>query len=40
MAKAKEIHRGRRIGIYEVRIEKENGELAALFKGTVFFKSE
>jgi acyl-CoA thioesterase len=27
-----------RLGIYEVRVEKENGELAALFKGTVFRK--
>src|SRR6516225_8485749 len=38
IARAKEIHRGRRIGIYEVRVEKENGELVALFKGTVFIK--
>jgi acyl-CoA thioesterase len=29
---------GNRIGIYEVRVEKENGELVALFKGTVFRK--
>lgn len=27
-----------KIGIYEVRVEKENGELAALFKGMVFRK--
>jgi len=27
-----------RIGIYDVRVEKENGELVALFKGTVFRK--
>ena len=27
-----------KIGIYEVTIEKENGELVALFKGTVFRK--
>ncbi len=26
------------IGIYQVRIEKENGELVALFKGTVYRK--
>ena len=29
-----------KIGIYEVRIEKESGELAALFKGTVFRKEK
>lgn len=29
-----------RIGIYEVRIEKENQELVALFKGMVFRKDE
>ncbi len=29
-----------RIGIYEVRIEKENGDLVALFKGTVFRKDK
>lgn len=29
-----------RIGIYEVRVEKENGELVALFKGTVFRKDK
>jgi acyl-CoA thioesterase len=29
-----------RIGIYEVRIEKTNGELVALFKGTVFRKDQ
>jgi acyl-CoA thioesterase len=27
-----------KIAIYEVRVEKENGELVALFKGTVFRK--
>jgi acyl-CoA thioesterase len=27
-----------RLGIYDVRVEKENGELVALFKGTVFRK--
>ena len=29
-----------RIGIYEVRIEKENAELVALFKGTVYIKRD
>lgn len=29
-----------RIGIYDVRVEKENGELVALFKGTVFRKDK
>ena len=29
-----------RIGIYDVRVEKENGELAALFKGTVYIKGD
>ena len=38
IARAKEIHRGNRIGIYEVKVEKENGELVALFKGTVYIK--
>lgn len=38
-AKAKEIYRGNKIGHYEVRVEKENEELAALFKGTVYIKS-
>jgi acyl-CoA thioesterase len=30
----------KRIGIYNVRIEKENGELVALFKGTVYIKDK
>lgn len=38
VATAEEKSRGNKIAIYEVRIEKENGELAALFKGTVFRK--
>ena len=29
---------GNSIGVYEVRVEKENGELVALFKGLVSFK--
>lgn len=39
IASAEEKNLGNRIGIYEVRVEKENGELVALFKGTVFIKS-
>ncbi|MDP9230946.1 MAG: hotdog fold thioesterase [Bacteroidota bacterium] len=38
VATAQEKNCSNRIGIYEVRIEKENGELVALFKGTVFRK--
>jgi acyl-CoA thioesterase len=35
---AEEKSRSNKIAIYDVRVEKENGELAALFKGTVFRK--
>ncbi len=38
VATAEEKSRSTKIAIYEVRVEKENGELAALFKGTVFRK--
>ncbi|HTQ64485.1 MAG TPA: hotdog fold thioesterase [Puia sp.] len=38
LAIAGEKNVGNRIGVYEVRIEKENGELVALFKGLVSFK--
>jgi acyl-CoA thioesterase len=39
IATAREISDGNKISIYEVRIEKEeDGELVALFKGTVFRK--
>jgi len=38
LAIAEEKNVGNRIGVYEVRVEKENGELIALFKGLVFFK--
>jgi acyl-CoA thioesterase len=38
IATAEEQHCTNKIGIYEVRIEKEHGELVALFKGTVFRK--
>ena len=40
IATATEKNLNNRIGIYEVTIEKENGELAALFKGTVYIKRE
>ena len=39
MATAVERKRGKSIGIYEITVEKENGGLVALFKGTVFIKS-
>ena len=38
IATAEEKSRSNKIAIYDVRVEKENGELAALFKGTVFRK--
>ncbi len=38
VAEAREVTRNRRIGIYDVRVSDENGELLALFKGTAFFK--
>ena len=38
IATAQEKHMGHSIGIYEVTIEKDGGELVALFKGTVFRK--
>lgn len=38
VAVAEEKSRSNKIGIYEVRVEKESGELVALFKGTVFRK--
>lgn len=40
IATAVEKSRSKSIGIYEVTIEKENGELVALFKGTVFIKDK
>lgn len=36
IATAVEKNRGNRIGVYEVTVEKEDGGLVALFKGTVF----
>jgi acyl-CoA thioesterase len=38
IATAEEKSLTNRLGIYDVRIEKEDGELVALFKGTVFRK--
>jgi acyl-CoA thioesterase len=40
IAAASEKSCSNKIGIYEVRIEKESGELVALFKGTVFRKEK
>jgi len=39
VASAKEIHLSRKIGHYDVRIEKGNGELVALFRGIVYIRS-
>ena len=35
-----EIHRRKRTGIYEVRIENQNNKLVAYFKGTVFISEQ
>jgi acyl-CoA thioesterase len=40
VAIAEEKSLGNRTAIYEVRVEKANGELVALFKGTVFRKEK
>jgi acyl-CoA thioesterase len=40
IATASEKSCSNKIGIYEVRMEKESGELVALFKGTVFRKEK
>jgi acyl-CoA thioesterase len=40
VAIAEEKSLGNRTAIYEVRVEKENGDLVALFKGTVFRKDK
>lgn len=37
---AREIHRGNKIGIYEVRTTDEEGRLVALFKGTAYQTSK
>ena len=39
IATAEERNRGKRLAVYEVKVEKESGGLVALFKGTVFIKS-
>lgn len=39
IATAEEKHISNKIGVYEVKVEKDSGELIALFKGTVFRKS-
>jgi acyl-CoA thioesterase len=38
IATAEEMNRGKRIAVYEVKVEKERGGLVALFKGTVFIR--
>lgn len=38
--KVKEQHLGNKTAIYEVRVENQNGELVALFKGTVYRTSK
>lgn len=38
IATAEEKSLGNRIGIYDVKVEREDGDLVALFKGTVFRK--
>jgi len=40
IAIASEINLGQRTGTYEVRVERDNGELVAWFKGTVFRKEK
>jgi len=40
VATAREKSANKRIAIFEVTVEKENGELVALFKGTVYIKRE
>ena len=40
IATAEEKSCSNRIGIYEVKVQKESGELVALFKGTVFRKDK
>lgn len=38
IATAEEKSLSNRLGIYEIKVERENGEVVALFKGTVFRK--
>ncbi len=39
-ATATELHRGRKIGIYEVKVSNQNNKTIALFKGTVHISEE
>ena len=36
IADAKEVYRGKKTAIYEVRVQNQHNDLVALFKGTVF----
>jgi acyl-CoA thioesterase len=36
IAECKEVYRGKKTAIYEARVQNQNNELIALFKGTVF----
>lgn len=36
IAEGMEVYRGKKTAIYEVRVQNQNNELVALFKGTVF----
>lgn len=40
IARAEEDHLGNRMGFYRVRVENQEGEKVALFKGTVYRKGE
>ena len=39
VATAREVHRSKKLGRYRVTVEKEDGTIAALFKGIVYRKS-
>lgn len=40
IASCKELNKGRTIGVYQVEVRNQKESVAALFKGTVFFKDE
>ncbi len=40
IATAKEVSLGKSIAVYEVKIKKQDGELVAIFKGTVYRKTK
>jgi acyl-CoA thioesterase len=40
LATCTELHRGKRTGVYEVRIQNQNHKLVAYFKGTVFISDQ